>query len=225
MTSMELILTEDGSHTLYLKDLNETYHSRHGAIQESLHVYIKNGLRYYISSSRKKEIHLFELGLGTGLNALLSCIEGEKFKCQIDYEAIEPCPVPVGICSQLNYIKSISQPAVDELFMKIHKMEWGIDIPMGNYFRIKKDQILFENYLQAKNRFDIIYYDAFAPGKQPDIWEPALLEKAHDMLMQKGILVTYCAQGKFKRDLKDIGFQVERLIGPPGKKEMIRATK
>ena len=91
---MELIFTEDGSHTLYLKDLNETYHSRHGAIQESMHVFIKNGLRYYISVSHKKEIHLFELGLGTGLNALLTAIEAEKFKCQVNYEAIEPHPVP-----------------------------------------------------------------------------------------------------------------------------------
>jgi tRNA U34 5-methylaminomethyl-2-thiouridine-forming methyltransferase MnmC len=222
---MELIFTEDGSHTLYLKDLNETYHSRHGAIQESVHVFIKNGLRYYISVSHKKEIHLFELGLGTGLNALLSAIEAEKFKCQINYEVIEPHPVPSAVSLQLNYVKRISQPGLELLFKKIHDTEWGVDLPLSDYFRIKKDQTFFENYPEIKNRFDVIYYDAFAPGKQPEIWERVLLEKTYQMLIPGGILVTYCAQGKFKRDLRNIGYQVETLIGPPGKKEMIRATK
>lgn len=222
---MELILTEDGSHTLYLKDLNETYHSRHGAIQESFHVFIKNGLRYYISVSHKKEIHLFELGLGTGLNALLTTIEAEKFKCQVNYQVIEPHPVPSAVYLQLNYVKRISQPGLELLFKKIHDTEWGVDLPLSDYLRIKKDQTFFQNYEEIKNRFDVIYYDAFAPGKQSEIWEPALLEKTYQMLIPGGILVTYCAQGKFKRDLRNIGYQVETLIGPPGKKEMIRATK
>jgi len=222
---MELIITGDGSHTLYLKDLNETYHSRHGAIQESLHVFIKNGLRYYISVSHKKKIHLFELGLGTGLNALLTAIEAEKFKCQVDYEVIEPHPVPPAVCLQLNYVNRIYQPGLEILFKKIHDLEWGVDLPLRDNFRIKKDQTFFENYQEIKNRFDVIYYDAFSPGKQPEIWEPALLEKTYEMLIPKGILVTYCAQGKFKRDLRNIGYQVETLKGPPGKKEMVRANK
>lgn len=222
---MELIFTEDGSHTLYLKELNETYHSRHGAIQESMHVFIKNGLRYYLSTSDKKRIYLFELGLGTGLNAFLTALEAEKFKCQIEYEVIEPYPVADEFCRQLNYAERISRPGLENLLMKIHDLDWGILQPLSDFFTIKKEKILFEDYHEIKERFDILYYDAFAPGKQPDIWEPDLLKKAFDMLIPSGILITYCAQGKFKRNLKNIGFQVETLIGPPGKNEMIRAIK
>ncbi len=222
---MELIITGDGSHTLYLKDLNETYHSRHGAIQESLHVFIKNGLRYYISASRKKEIHLFEMGLGTGLNALLTAIEAQKFKCPVYYEVIEPFPVPPAFYNQLNYPSQISQNEKEQLFVDIHQVEWGVENRLSDYFIIKKDKILFEKFSPEKNRYDILFYDAFAPGKQPDIWDPVLLHKAYEMLVSKGILVTYCSQGKFKRDLKEMGFQVEVLIGPPGKKEMVRAIK
>jgi len=222
---MELIYTEDGSHTLYLKEINETYHSRHGAIQESMHVFIKNGLRHYLSTSAKKRIHIFELGLGTGLNALLTALEAEKFKCHIDYEVIEPYPVPADLCGQLNYPEKIPRPGIEKLMMNIHGMDWGVVQPLGHFSTIRKEKILFEDYQPGKEGFDILYYDAFAPGKQPEIWESSLLEKAYRMLIAKGILVTYCAQGKFKRDLRNIGFQVETLIGPPGKKEMIRATR
>jgi len=222
---MELIYTEDGSHTLYLKDLNETFHSRHGAIQESMHVFIKNGLRYYLSKSAKKRICLFELGLGTGLNALLTTLEAEKYKCHIGYEVIEPHPVPADLCRQLNYTQKLSRPGMENLLTNIHEMEWGVIDSLNDFFSIKKEKILFEDYRPVEERFDIIYYDAFAPGKQPGIWEPTLLERAYAMLIPDGILVTYCAQGKFKRELKNIGFHVETLIGPPGKKEMVRATK
>lgn len=222
---MELIYTEDGSHTLYLKELNETYHSRHGAIQESMHVFIKNGLRYYLSKSAKKRIRLFELGLGTGLNALLTAIEAEKLKYHIDYEVIEPFPVPADLYRQLNYAQKLSRPGIENLLMNIHSQEWDVTQSLNDFFSIRKDKILFEDYPPVNEEFDLLYYDAFAPGKQAGIWESALLEKAHDMLIPHGILVTYCAQGKFKRDLRNIGFQVETLIGPPGKKEMIRATK
>lgn len=222
---MELIVTEDGSHTLFLKDLNETYHSRHGAIQESMHVFIKNGLRHFISISHKKIINLFEVGMGTGLNALLTAIEAKKFKCQLYYEAIEPYPVPPEYYLQLNYSDRIPLTGLEILFTEIHQSNWGVENTLSDYFMIKKNKILFEKYAHVKKSFDIIYYDAFAPGKQPDIWDPDLLHKAYEMLIPNGILITYCSQGNFKRNLKKIGFRVETLVGPPGKKEMVRATR
>ncbi|MBR9997479.1 MAG: tRNA (5-methylaminomethyl-2-thiouridine)(34)-methyltransferase MnmD [Cyclobacteriaceae bacterium] len=221
----ELIMTGDGSHTLFAIELDETYHSRHGAIRESMHVFIWNGLRYYLSNAVKKNIGIFELGLGTGLNALLTALEARKFGCRIQYHAIEPFPLEHGLYKQLNYPGLLPESVPDKLFTEIHEAEWGIETPLTEHFIIKKEKITFEEYLQDDKIFDIVYYDAFAPGKQPEIWSPELLAKAYGMLVPDGVLVTYCSQGNFKRNLKQIGFKVENLTGPPGKKEMVRAQK
>jgi tRNA U34 5-methylaminomethyl-2-thiouridine-forming methyltransferase MnmC len=222
---MKLIITGDGSHTLYRGDLDETYHSRHGAIRESMHVFIQNGLRHYLSISGKKELRIFEVGLGTGLNALLTAMEAVKSGYRIVYEVIEPYPLGPDLYRQLNYPGLLPGTGLDKLLLAIHETGWGSANPLSGHFIIKKEKVKFEAYFPVKNNFDILYYDAFAPGKQPEIWEPELLEKSYSMLMQNGILVTYCSQGNFKRNLRKTGYKVEDLQGPPGKKEMVRAMK
>jgi len=222
---MELIATGDGSHTLYLKDLDETYHSRQGAIQESIHVYIKNGLRYYVGDFHKNKLDLFELGLGTGLNTLLSYMEALKFRIRLRYEVIEPFPITQPFWNELNYSRLLPGNNTGNVFLKIHRCSWNKDNSLSDYFILRKEKILFQSYFHVENKFDIIFYDAFAPVKQPEIWHPDLLQKAYQMLIKNGILVTYCSQGNFKRNLKQIGFHVESIPGPPGKKEMVRATK
>ena len=222
---MELIITGDGSHTLFDGHLDETYHSRHGAIRESMHVFIWNGLRHYIGISGKKNIRIFELGLGTGLNALLTAIEAVKYGCRILYSVIEPFPLQPELYRQLNYPELLPDTGSGDLLTEIHSATWDIESQLTTYFTLTKEKVKFEDYLHEANSFDIFYYDAFAPGKQPEVWEPELLKKAFRMLNSAGILVTYCSQGQFKRNLREIGFRVEVLQGPPGKKEMVRAVK
>lgn len=222
---MELVVTEDGSHTLYSAELNETYHSRHGAIRESMHVFIRQGFRHYLSMTGRKEIKIFELGLGTGLNALLTAMEAGKFNCRVYYEVLEPYPLGPELYSRLNYGNLLPGTGAMDLLVKIHKTGWSADQHLTGKFILNKKMSRFEEYDPCDHDFDILYYDAFAPGKQPEIWEPELLQKAFDMLIPGGILVTYCAQGNFKRNLKKAGFNIETLSGPPGKKEMVRADK
>ncbi len=222
---MELILTEDGSHSIYLKELNETYHSRHGAIQESRHVFLKNGLMHYVQSTQKKYIHIFEIGLGSGLNVLLTSIEAKKLKYFIHYTAIEPFPIPPSIYNQLNYHSILMNDNSGKTLKTMHEAKTDIEIQVNEFFILHKKHKSFEECDTIEKRYDIIYYDAFAPNKQPAIWEVNLLAKAYDMLMLNGMLVTYCSQGNFKRNLRNLGFRVETLKGPPGKKEMVRAIK
>jgi tRNA U34 5-methylaminomethyl-2-thiouridine-forming methyltransferase MnmC len=222
---MELIITGDGSHTLFDGQLDETYHSRHGAIRESIHVFIWNGLRYYINVSGKKDIRIFELGLGTGLNALLTANQAMKSGCRIFYAVIEPFPLQQELYRQLNYPELLPDTGSGKLLTEIHSAAWDVELPLSTHFTLTKEKVKFEDYHPEESSFDIFYYDAFAPGKQPEVWEPELLKKAFRMLKSAGILVTYCSQGKFKRNLREIGFRVEVLQGPPGKKEMVRAVK
>ncbi len=222
---MKLIETGDGSHTIYREDLDETYHSRHGAIMESVHVFIKNGLRHLISSRPLSTIDVFELGLGTGLNATLSCLEAIKFRKIIRYLTLEPYPVKTVLLEALNYKDLIPYPGSGEILQKIHKGPWESSFDINTYFSIIKKKERFEEYTAPKDHFHLIYYDAFAPSKQPDIWHLNLIRQSLDMLLPGGMLVTYCSQGQFKRDLSTAGFKVATIPGPPGKKEMVRATK
>ena len=222
---MELIITGDGSHTLFSGELDETYHSKHGAIRESMHVFIRNGFRHYLSISGKNNLRVFELGLGTGLNALLTAMEAGKFRCPVWYEAVEPYPLGPDIYRKLNFTDFLPPTEPPGLLLKIHESGWEGAEPLTGKYTQKKARIRFEDYETDNKNFDIIYYDAFAPGKQPEIWAPGLIRKAHDMLLPGGILVTYCAQGNFKRNLREAGFRIESLTGPPGKKEMVRAVR
>jgi len=217
---LEIKKTADGSNTIFLPDLNENYHSFHGAIQEANHVFIKNGLDQFTSTS---EISIFELGFGTGLNALLTCMWAEKNKVKIEYVSIEAFPVPINICKKMDYPVHLD-PSSPEAYSKLLEAEWEQLIPISTHFSIRKINSAIQEWTNNQ-KFDLIYFDAFGPRAQSEMWELPILEKMFNTLEDNGILVTYCAQGQFRRNLKYLGFNVESLPGPPGKREMTRAHK
>ena len=217
-SDIEIINTTDGSHTLVLKNLNETYHSTHGARTESEYVFIEKGLGHV----DKDKVTILEIGLGTGLNALLTSLASEGSSQQVCYHTIESNPLSPKILEKLNYPETEMQK---KLFDQIHSVEWDRTVKLHNTFEILKINGSWLDHRSPPDLYDIIYYDAFAPSRQPEMWSLPLLEKSYNILKTCGILVTYCAQGQFKRDLRTAGFQVEELPGPPGKAEMVRATK
>ena len=224
MKKRQLLLTEDGSHTLFIPELNETYHSTHGAIQESNHVFIKEGLKYYLSDKSVDELWIFEVGFGTGLNALLTAIFAEQNNTNIIYDAIEAFPLEATELKDLNYTYQIKSQSAAIIFSKMHTTKWNELMPISNNFKIKKIHRQIQDY-HLSGRYDICYFDAFAPSKQPEMWEKSTLEKIYHSLKTDGIFVTYSAQGQLKRNLKAIGFEVHTIEGPPGKYEMVRGIK
>jgi tRNA U34 5-methylaminomethyl-2-thiouridine-forming methyltransferase MnmC len=219
--NLQIILTSDGSHSLLNTALNETYHSHHGALQESLHVFIRNGLEHFYEKSHPQTIRIFEVGFGTGLNALLSMQFAAIRKVDIEYISIEAFPLQKDVWSRLNYAQSLNAA---EQFQKLHEAQWHDWQNMDVNFRLKKLNITLQE-ITLDQQFDVIYFDAFAPNKQPEMWELPMLEKVVNALAPEGVFVTYCAKGQLKRDLKSLGLQVETLAGPPGKKEMVRGLK
>ena len=210
----ELILTNDGSHSLFVKKLNETYHSIHGSIAEANHVFIRNGLQFH----RKLNINILEIGFGTGLNALLTLLNINHKR--VNYQA-EPFPISEKIYNKLNFheLKSLIKK-----LLKLHNSDWEENVPFKENFNLNKLRKKIQ-YFNSSEKFDIIYFDAFAPEKQSEMWSKEILSKCYHFLKPKGFLVTYCAKGIVKRTLKEVGFLVESLDGPPGKREMIRAIK
>ena len=218
---LEILATDDGSRTLYRADLDETYHSHKGAIGESEYVFIEKGLKYIASTYGQKKITVFEVGLGTGLNALLSAQFAIAKSIEVHFHSIEPLPVPQEIYQQLNYARN---EADTELFRRIHESPWEKEITINEHFYLTKYEEKLENF-DHSIKADVVFMDAFAPSKHAEVWAMANLEKCYGLLNQGGILVTYCAQGQFKRNLKACGFEEEVLPGALGKKEMVRAVK
>lgn len=217
---LEIKQTADGSNTIYLPELNENYHSFHGAIQEAHHVFINNGLNRFMS---KSEISIFELGFGTGLNALLTNLWAETNHVKIQYTSIEAFPVPIDICQKMDYPSHLDNSSL-EVYSKLLNADWGQYVLLSNLFSIKKIKGVIQEW-SYDQKFDLIYFDAFGPRAQPEMWELSIMEKMFNSLRRNGILVTYCAQGQFRRNLKSTGFKVESLPGPPGKREMTIAIK
>ena len=213
-------ITADGSHTLYVPNLDETYHSVHGAIQEAIHVYINAGFNYF---STKKELNILEVGFGTGLNTLLTNREALKDNKLVNYTSIEAYPLAMD--SALNYLEELNGTEAEEIFfLDMHEAEWGILVKMNELFYLEKLNIFLENF-SVKNKYNVVYFDAFGPRVQPELWGVKILRKMYDALVDGGILVTYCAKGTVKRALKEVGFTIESIDGPPGKREMTRAKK
>ena len=212
----ELILTNDGSHSLFIKKLNETYHSIHGSIAEANHVFIRNGLQFH----PKLNINILEIGFGTGLNALLTLLNLKQKS--VNYTSLEPFPISDKIYNKLNFHNLLKSNK--ETFIKLHNSDWDENVPITENFILNKLKKKFQ-YFNSSEKFDIIYFDAFAPEKQSEMWSMEVLNKCYYFLKPKGFLVTYCAKGVVKRTLKEVGFIVESLDGPPGKREMIRALK
>lgn len=224
----KIITTSDGSHSIFVPELNEHYHSIHGAIQESNHVFIEAGLKQI--SKDRSEINILEIGMGTGLNVLLTFFETANSSLKITYTAIEAFPIKEDLVKELNYAdllspsESISNSELQQIFNKIHSSEWNKEIFISKNFMLHKVNDELKN-VELKNKFDLIYFDAFGPPVQPEMWTEEIFQKIADTTAPKGILVTYCAKGEVKRTLKKVGFTVESIPGPPGKREMIRAVK
>ena len=216
---IKLIHTKDGSHTLYMPELDETYHSQHGAIQEAMHVFIENGIKLI----KKSKINVLEVGFGTGLNAILTSEYAKSTGIRVDYLAVETLPLEIQLIKRLNYFAQLKEFSNDE-FIQIHQSNWERKERIHDDFLLTKKQIRIQDF-ESDLKFDVIYYDAFGPRAQNEMWEKSIFKNLFDLLSENGFLVTYCAMGQFKRDLKSIGFKVQSLPGPPGKREMTVAYK
>lgn len=216
----EIIVTEDGSKTIYLPHMDETYHSSHGAIQEALHVFIQHGLE----AIEQSEIAIFEMGFGTGLNALLAYRFAKQNNKRVIYHGIEAFPVQQDVALLMDYVGQL-EPELQEPFEWMHRVEWDQELVLDENFTFKKIHAKIEDYTVEVERYDVIFYDAFGPRAQSDMWAPDILKKMYDGTRNERFLVTYCAKGQVKRDLKSLGYQIEPLPGPPGKREMTRAWK
>lgn len=214
----EVIKTEDGSSTIFIPEMDENYHSTHGAIQEAMHVFIQHGLH---AVEDKSSISIFEMGFGTGLNALLTKIHA---KTAIKYAGIEAFPVEEELIDQLNYLEELGEEHKD-VFQKMHSLPWQEKNEITSDFILEKIDKKIEDYTLEPEVFDLIYFDAFGPKAQSEMWDISILKKMYDGLQTNGFLITYCAMGQFKRDLKSLGFEVVPLPGPPGKREMTKAIK
>lgn len=215
-------VTADGSHTIAIPAMQVTYHSIHGAIQESMHVFIEAGLKPLLNIY--ETIHIFEMGFGTGLNALLSLQHAIQYEQKIYYYAIELFPLQTHEYTSLNYGAQFQSNLLQRYFMQIHESAWEKDIAIHPLFTLHKtNQSLL--HFSTNQPFDLIYFDAFAPKPQPELWTQEVFEKMFHLLCENGILVTYCSKGDVQRAMIAAGFTVEKLPGPPGKREMIRGSK
>lgn len=224
MTSpIRIIATEDGSQSLYNEALNETYHSTHGALTESRYVFIKQGLDLLVERG-ETNIDIFEVGFGTGLNALLvqEYAKGNP-QLTISFTTLEPFPLSASLIEELTYDQLIEGVSKED-FEALHNCVWGEQVSLLTNFSLTKHRVTLKDF-ESSLDFDLVFFDAFAPSKQPEMWEMALLSKISALLNSGGVFVTYCARGQLKRDLVELGLQVETLPGPPGKKEMVRAIK
>ena len=221
-------ITGDGSHTLFVPSLNEHYHSVFGAITESVHIFIEAGLNYVAKG--KEKIDILEVGLGTGLNALLSCIYAEEQNLFIRYTSLEKFPLPIEMTSQLNYPHEMTShfeitPGAAEAYHQIHLSAWNQWIGISKNFQLFKIKTDLREYSPVPDSFDLVYFDAFGPDKQPEMWTADVFNNIYTGMKQGGVLVTYSTKGEVKRNLKSAGFSIEKLPGPPGKREILRATK
>lgn len=220
MNTHEIRVTGDGSKTIFLPELNETYHSIHGALQEARHVFIEHGLELL---KDRREVRVLEVGFGSGLNALLTGCWAEENRVSVNYTGLEAFPLSTALCFELDYPSQIGEHSIF-LNQTIIQSAWRKENQVSAHFSLSKIDMTIQVF-ETDQSFDLIYFDAFGPRAQAEMWEYAILEKAHNFLKTGGTLVSYCAKGQFKRDLKAIGFQIETLPGPPGKREMTRAQR
>jgi tRNA U34 5-methylaminomethyl-2-thiouridine-forming methyltransferase MnmC len=231
--SITILQTRDNSHTLYVPELDETYHSRNGAIEEAMYVYIGRGLRERAAALKlvpaqpgpgeQPEISLLEIGFGTGLNAWLTAMECPELNVRCSYHSLEAFPLPASITSQLNYTSN-ARADHQALFNELHRAEWDQANGLTPLFTLHKHHTTLQLYA-PQTQFDVIYFDAFAPEKQPELWTEELFRKLYSCLKPGGMIVTYSCKGIIRRLWQNIGFITERLPGPPFKRHMLRGTK
>lgn len=220
----KLVDTGDGSHSIYLPQHDEFYHSSHGAVRESLHVFIRHGLAHWHEKNPGQPVSVLEMGFGTGLNAFLAWQFAEANKTPVRYTTLEAYPVAPELAASLNYLEKLNALDAQDFFTGLHSAAWNTWTKPAPEFDLLKLETTLDAF-QPDEKYHVIFYDAFAPRVQPELWTLAVFQKLYDALEPGGILVTYCAKGEVKRHLKAAGFYVETLPGPPGKREMTRAGK
>lgn len=221
----KIITTADGSKTIHIAEWDEQYHSKHGAIQEARYVFLKTGVAHYVSEHPdQKEIAVLEMGFGTGLNALLTYFEAEKYNVSFNYVGAEAYPVSQEEAEAMEYASQLEEENATSIYNKLHNATWEEETQISDDFKLTKRKQRFEDIVDNEV-FDLIYFDAFGPRVQPALWTEEIFTKMFNALRPNGVLTTYCAQGAARRAMQAVGFQVERLPGPPGKREMLRATK
>ena len=215
-----IITTADGSTTIQMEDWDEQYHSKHGAIQEAYHVFIEHGLSLF----PERSIRILEMGLGTGLNAFITFLEAPKQHISLHYTGVEAYPVPEKELRQLNYVSELKASAHASQFQRMHESKWETEIELSENFILLKQQKDF-SLVDDDALYDLIYFDAFGARVQPELWTEAIFAQMYRALKEGGVLTTYAAKGSVRRAMQTVGFSVERLPGPPGKREMLRARK
>jgi tRNA U34 5-methylaminomethyl-2-thiouridine-forming methyltransferase MnmC len=221
--SLKIYSTLDHSNTLFNEEINETYHSRNGALEESNYVFIEKGLNHVLKSV-KSNLNILEIGFGTGLNAILTLQHTQnEHELIIQYDALETTPLPLDLITLLGYNTFLSTDN-DVLFENMHSSKWNVQNSIINNFQLHKINARLQDFIPA-HQYDLIYFDAFAPDKQPDMWTIDIFAKLYLAMNKNGVLVTYSSKGEVKRNLRLVGFEVERLQGPPKKRHMLRATK
>lgn len=221
---MQIQKTNDGSHTLVSKEFGALYHSSHGSFQEAKHIFIENG----IAALNQKEVTIFEMGFGSGLNAILTYFYAKANHLKVNYVSIEAYPVDFETIKQLNYNSFINEANFDAVFEKMHQVDWETPQEIDDFFTLTKINAKIEDFDFSKNYlevFDIVYFDAFSPNDQENLWQEDVLQKMYDILKKDAFFITYCAKGNFKRCLKSLQFKVEPLPGPIGKREITKAVK
>ncbi len=221
MVEDKIFITDDGSHSMFSEKHGVSYHSKYGAIQETEHVFINAAFRHQLSFI-PSSLTILDIGFGTGLNAYMTLLEANQHQVKVNYTGIEAYPISMETVHTLNYAELLQQD--NNIFQQLHQVAWNEVHTLSAFFDFIKNKKRFED-LNFENQFDIIYFDAFAPNAQPELWEEVILQKMFDALKVNGVLTTYCAKGVVKRTLKKVGFTIEAIPGPPGKREMTRAIK
>ncbi len=220
---VSFIITDDQSHSLYSERFKATYHSTRGAVSECKHVFIQNGLQHVKEQFNLSEISILEIGFGTGLNAFETYLFAKEQNLKINYHTIEGYPILMEDVLKLNYINEFSEYDRN-VFYQLHELEWNKVNELTDFFSFNKQKVLLEEFVSSK-KFNLIYFDAFSPSEQPELWTEVVFKKMFDLLKNNGTLVTYCAQGQMKRNMKNVGFKVQSLPGALGKREMTRGIK
>ena len=223
MDTIEVKQTGDGSPTILNTHLNETYHSTNGALTESRHIFIEQG--YHAVPGKSRDMAILEVGFGTGLNALLTMVECEKDRRKVNYVGIEPYPLEDVILKQLNYPGLIGSCTERNSFFKMHHIPWEVPFYISDHFILYKIKQKLQDIDFQDGRFSLIYFDAFSPETQPEMWTQTLFSKLYSSLQPGGLLLTYSVKGDVRRNMQSAGFDVEKIPGPPGKREITRAQK
>ena len=229
INDLQIVQTLDGSHTIFHPGVNQHYHSHFGALGESMHIFIHSGLKTIVNAETDspvgQTIRILEVGFGTGLNAFLTLAQCKESGVKVNYDAIEPHPLPENCWSALNYPHRSGNPDLESAFRLIHKSPWEEPVNINPGFTLRKICIRLEDFIPATNEYHLVYFDAFDPVAQPDLWTEDIFRKIAAAQVAGGILVTYSVKGTVVRALKKVGYITQKLQGPPGKRHILRAIR